>query len=122
MKDYVRFVKAKANQQGDKALLGFLDAYKGFGLLVIEKYYNLPEYIYTIMLNQLVQDQVWAVDNCVEEEDKDCFRFENLLYVAKCKKRKAKKDVVFENGTKEEIRYYSDKDEEIFNVSQQDNN
>lgn len=117
MKDYVRFVKSKANQQSEKRLLSFLEDYEDIGLLIVERYYNLPDYIHDIMLNQLVKDQEWAVDNCLEEEDKDCFRFKNLLYIAKCKKRKAKKKIKFENGTYEEVRYYSEKDEQIFNVN-----
>lgn len=109
-------------------------------MLVVERYYNLPVYLHDNMLSQLVSDRVWAYGNCIDEEDKASYQFENLLYVFRCKKRIPKKGItdktikklkatqpksqILQGSeieedkpiTEEEVRFYSDKDEELYNV------
>jgi hypothetical protein len=95
------------------------------------------------MLSQLVSDRVWAYDNCIDEQDKASYQFENIVYVFRCKKRIPKKGVSVEDKTvkkikkagpkqgsltgsaieedqpitEEDLRFYSEQDELLFNVS-----
>ena len=81
-------------------------------------YYNLPPYLQPLLLAQLFKDQAFTLENLVNEEDKECYNYQHVLYIAKCKKRKFKKKLKKEEGTealraREEIRWYSGRDQEL---------
>jgi hypothetical protein len=85
-------VKVRCGEK-DKRLQDVHKNFKGLGLLVVERFYNLPMHLHKLMLAQLVKDREWAHGNCIDEEDKASYEFENILYVFRCQKRIPKKQV-----------------------------